>query len=243
MGVNNINRLPKVYIDNIQNIIENAKLIFKKELINIILGGSCGKFDCIIGWSDIDIYITLEEYVLPLVKKFDKIISESNIHIGVTYYSKIEVLNNFIDSKTKVMVYEKYYLNFNPTLYGENLFIKNNYDVIINNDINNLPNFIHLFRRIYIEKTNENAEIDKKYIKKLILLIKCFLNTKKIFSYGYQKSIDLFLNEYNKNINSTNKFNFDIITMMEDLNKNKLEILNFSEIILAFIIKEIKEEK
>lgn len=44
------------------------------------------------------------------------------IHVGVTIYTMDEVVNNLIDGKTKVMIYEKEQLNVDPTLYGKKLF-------------------------------------------------------------------------------------------------------------------------
>lgn len=55
-----------------------------------------------------------------------------------------------IDNKTKVMIYVKNHLNINPTLFGYCNLKQIDYKDIVFNDINNMPNIIHKFRKMYI---------------------------------------------------------------------------------------------
>ena len=81
---------------------------------------------------------------------------------------------------------------------------------------------------------------DKKYIKKLLILIKCYLNTKGLFLYGYENVVMEFLNIYNKN--STKRYKFDIISVMTCAGNHRQKVLDFSERVLAFVIKDMEEK-
>lgn len=241
--LNYLEELPNLYRDTINNVVEDAKSVFKDELISITLGGSCGKNNPITEWSDIDLYIVFKNYNTDLVKEFSEAVEKYELHVGVTFYSLTEIKTNNIDNKTKAMVYEKYYLNFNPTLYGNDVFLKITYDDIVRSDKNNIPNVMHEFRRLYINKLKETSVIDKKYIKKLLVLVKCYLNTKGKYTYGYKNVIVEFLNIYNEKALSTTIYNFDIIDAINDLDNTKKEVLEFSERAIKFIVEEMEENK
>ena len=144
-----VNDLPDEYAKTIKMVMYHSKKIFEKDLVSIILGGSCGKNNPIIGWSDIDLYIILKAYESRKVKIFSDIVETYNIHVGVTFYSLREIEYNIIDNKTKIMLYEKQKFNVNPTLYGYCPFKKINYSKVVLNDKNNLPNVMHELRRMY----------------------------------------------------------------------------------------------
>lgn len=235
----NIEELPKEYFLAINETVKSAKYIFKSNLISIILGGSCGKNNPIIGWSDIDLYIILKKYNPKTIRNFNKVIKKNNLHIGVTYYSLLEVDNASFDGKTKIMLYEKQNFNVDPTLYGFCYIEKISYKEVVRNDYNNLPNIIHEFRRMYIDLMDKEI-FDKKYIKKLLILIKCYLNTKGLFLYGYENVVMEFLNIYNKN--STKRYKFDIISAMTCAGNHRQKVLDFSERVLAFVIKDMEEK-
>ena len=105
------------------------------------------------------------------------------------------------------------------------------------NNINNLPNVLHEVRRMYINILNKKTKIEKKYVKKMLLLLKCYLNTKHIFIYGYESVTLEFLKLYNKNC-SKNEYSFDIIEVISNLEKYEEDIMNFSEKVLKFIENE-----
>ena len=107
---NKIELLPKLYKETINNATREAISIFDDDLISITLGGSAGKNDVIPGWSDLDLYIVIKQYKTESIIEYSKTIENWSLHIGVTYYTLTEVLNNRIDNKTKIMIYEKYYL-------------------------------------------------------------------------------------------------------------------------------------
>ena len=71
----------------------------------------------------------------------------------------------------------------------------------------------------------------------MLLLLKCYLNTKHIFIYGYESVTLEFLKLYNKNC-SKNEYSFDIIEVISNLEKYEEDIMNFSEKVLKFIENE-----
>lgn len=233
--MNIVKQLPITYQDAIIKAKNIAIKIFGTELIGIVLGGSAGKNDVINGWSDIDLYIILENYNINLIRKNSVEMRKIGIHIGITYYTRKEVLYNLIDNKTKIMLYEKQYLNMNPTIYGHDIFGKITYSEIVDNDINYFPNILHVFRRMHNNVLCEISEVDKEYIKKLLVLLKCYLNINHIFSYGYGKVTKLFLNIYNSEKVSTKYYNFDIIYAISNFTNKKKEIFDFGENVLNFI--------
>lgn len=201
----NIELLPNCYKKTIHEVKKMAISIFNNNLISMTLGGSAGKNDVILGWSDIDLYIVLKNYDTMSIKKYSKLINKFDIHIGITYYTKIEILNKMIDNKTKIMIYEKQKLKMNPTIYGVDMFHKVYYKEIVDNDKRNLPNVLHKFRRMHNNVICGLENINKNYIKNLLLLLKCYLNTRHVFSYGYAKTVDNFLKIYNLEKGSTKK--------------------------------------
>ena len=107
---------------------------------------------------------------------------------------RISISNNIIDAKTKIMLYEKQTYKVNPTLYGnDTIFNKISYREVKQNDKNSFPVVLHDIRRRYMNLyTNKNEKLEKTYIKKLLVLIKCILNYYDIFSYGYDKTFTKF---------------------------------------------------
>lgn len=160
-----INDLPNEYAETIKKALNDSKTIFENDLISVILGGSCGKNNPVVGWSDIDLYIILKSYESHKVKLFSSIIEKYNIHIGVTFYSLTEIENDVIDNKTKIMLYEKQKFRVNPTLYGYCPFRKINYTKVVLNDKNNLPNVLHEFRRMYIKLLSSKNSVIKNILK------------------------------------------------------------------------------
>lgn len=235
-----LDNIPIEYKINLKLMINLAKEVFKNNLQSVTLGGSAGKNKIIAGWSDLDIYIVLKEYDIKKVCIFNKLISKFSQHIGVTYYTILEVENNLIDNKTKVMLYEKRMYNVNPTLLGKDIFNNITYSEIVNNDIMMLPNVIHEFRRMHASILNDNSLFSKKYLKKLLVLIKCYLNINHIFTYGYDDVIEEFIVIINKPNSLTRCIYFDIIWMIENYQNNINEILEFGEVTLNYIVKEME---
>ncbi len=237
---------PLEYKITIKATVQLAINQFKDNLSCIILGGSGGKNEIVVGCSDIDIYIILNKYVVNEVVIFTKKLEKFKIHIGLTVYSKNEFNTGWIDGKTKVMLYEKQNYQVNPTLYGKIIKNKIDYSYIVQNDTENLPNVLHECRRLHIDIINNKVSIDKKYLKKLLVLIKCFLNTKRIFSFGYERVLnDLkkYLKEIGK-INTLTKIaDFDIIYAIKNPIEVQHNILFFGETVLALISEELKEDK
>ena len=235
--------IPREYKESLLGITNKAKEIFKDNLINVTLGGSGGKGKIIDGWSDLDIYIIIHDYIQEEIVEFMKYNNKLNIHIGTTFYTLNEVKYNMIDSKTKVMCFEKQQFNVNPTLYGVNVFNEISYDEIVKNDINNLPNVLHDFRRRYIELISGNKKVDKTYIKKMLVLIKCILNYYRVFSYGYDTSLlALKTVMMNEGIDLTPIYDFDIINSINNIENAKKDIVKFSSFLLDFVEYSYKKK-
>lgn len=242
----NYDNFPLEYGITIKAAVQLAINQFNNNIYSIILGGSGGKNGIVVGCSDIDLYIILKRYSIEDVTYFSKKIEKFKIHIGVTVYSIDELDNGWIDGKTKVMLYEKRHYKVNPTLYGKTIDKKIDYSEIIQNDRQNLPNVLHECRRRYIDIVNKQMNVDKKYLKKLLVLIKCFLNTEGIFSYGYQQVLEdlkKYLKEQKKIDILTRIESFDIISAIKNPMKKQPAILFFSATVLLFISEELKEEK
>ena len=238
----NFENFPIKYEVNIKLVVKLAKQIFDNELKSVILGGSAGKNKAIVGWSDLDIYIILKKYSFSKVKSFENKLIKFNLHIGVTYYSVLEVEKNMIDNKTKIMIYEKTNYNVNPTLYGKNCFNNVSYIEIVKNDISNIPNIVHEFRRMNISILNNKDLFNKKYLKKLLVLIKCFLNSKEIFTYCYVDAIDNFINIVNNSRYLTKYLEFDIIHEINNYEMEMNKIIEFGKIATDFIIEEMEKQ-
>ncbi len=227
---------PQLYKEKITEVLNYSLEVFKDNLCSITLGGSGGKNKLMPGWSDLDFYIVLYNYDYRQVRDFMKIDINSDIHIGTTFYTKEEVLNNIIDNKTKIMIYEKFHLGANPTLYGETCFLKNDYQEVKKNDLRAFPNILHLFRRGFIELEYGIIELDKKYVKKMVLLLKCILNHFNIFALGYEDAFDKFKVLYKEETKGKEVGNLDIKKIIKDLQGSKKEVLSFSKCLLEFAI-------
>lgn len=235
-----INQLPTKYLELLENAYDKAIDIFKDNLLNITIGGSAGKNNIHEGWSDIDLYFILKEYNVKDIAIYNDIFNNAeDIHLGTTFYSLKEIEKQMIDTRTKIMVYEKFKYQMNPTIYGEEYYIPVTYETIRQNDVAKLPSILHDFRREISDLKNGRSELKRKQIKKLLILLKCLLNYHNIFSFGYEEV----LIKYSK---LCTDFNFDgikgfkIIKIIDDydnLHKYKNEIIEFSEDIFEFIYK------
>ena len=230
-----ISKLPLSYRDELKNVVNNAMAIFKDNLINMTLGGSGGKGNAINGWSDLDVYIVLNIYNTEQVSEFMKTVNKNSIHTGTTFYTLAEVENDIVDMKTKVMLYEKQAYDVNPTLYGIDIFKEVTYEEIKKNDRTNFPNVLHDVRRRYIELCY-TRKVEKAYIKKLLVLVKCMLNSYDIFTYGYDPTFrELFQVMYKQNIDLTPIKDFDIVSVINNLEDSTEVVINFSEFLLNYI--------
>lgn len=219
------------YIELINRIVNSMISIFDDNLITIVLGGSGGKGNIIDGWSDIDLYVILKTYNVDEISDITKLISKEKIHVGITYYLYGEIINNIIDGKTKIMLYEKQMYKVNPTLYGtDSIFNKISYKEVKQNDKNSFPVVLHDLRRRYMNLyTDKNEKLDKTYIKKLLVLVKCILNYYDIFSYGYDKTFTKFKLLCDLKYGElTNIYDFNIMKVINNINNSKDDVLKFS---------------
>ena len=245
----NFIQFPKEYKQTLILFLDLAQQIFKDNLLSITLGGSGGKNKIIDNSSDLDIYVVLKRYNISQVAKLQNILDDNKIHIGLTFYNLEEIDNNLIDFKTKIMIYEKYTFKVNPTLYGNDYFKTINYQEVYENDSMNYPQVLQAFKRMYIEVLNNKRKIDKTYIKKMVVVLKCILTSHNIFTYGYNSVYQEFIKLSKTNIKT---YNFEDIIKNLDNNINFIielsnNIINYTEDEVMFKkdkyqkIKRIKE--
>ena len=228
--------LPEEYKNTLIYVRESAIDIFQDKLYNLTLGGSGGKGNIIEGFSDLDLYIVLEEHDLDKETLFMEQIEPLKIHVGTTFYTLDEIEADLIDFKTKVMCYEKQIDDVNPTIYGINVFKEIDYETVKQNDINYIPNALQDIRRRYANLRNsEDNTIPKEYIKKLLVLLKCILSKNDVFSYGYDRTTNRFKELcLEQGVDLTPIKDFDIIHTIHHL-ENKKEVLKFSTFLLNYI--------
>lgn len=242
----NFDNYQKEYKDTIIFALTSAINSLSDSLISVILGGSAGKNQIVENWSDIDLYIIIRDYEIKKISDFYNEICDSNIHIGVTFYTLQEIQKKIIDNKTKVMFYEKNQFKFNPTIYGENIIYEVDYSEIKLSDSRNIANVLHELRRMHILLEVNKTSVDKKYIKKMLVLMKCFLNSYGIFSYGYEKVFNDFKKlihsgEFNDERILTVIDNFDIIYALKELPLQQKRIVEIGREIISFVTKNLKE--
>ena len=233
----NFDNYPTLYKDTLVMIVSEAKDVFKDNLVNITLGGSGGKNLIHEGWSDLDVYFVFKEYNVEQLQEF---ISKntSHIHIGTTYYTLSEVQNGMLDNKTKIMLYEKYTYNLNPTLFGDDVFPRISYDIVEENDINNLPNILHEIRRIYLNIKSKKIKLDFKHVKKLLVLLKCILTYNDKFSFGYE---NVFKEFYKLDNDIFKQDESSIVKMIKNIDDSEELFLDVCDDVFNYLNKIWKE--
>ena len=224
---------PVKYQKVLVDVISASQEELADNLLSITLGGSGGKNNIIPGWSDLDIYIVLRNSDIEQINNLRNRLANNKIHIGLTFYDLYELENNLIDFKTKIMIYEKHNYQVNPTLYGNDYFQDVSYQEVYENDLLNYPHILQMFKRMYLEVLNNERKIDKTYVKKMLVLVKCILSSQKIFVYGYKETFE----EYFKIIynNDQVKFNLEVLS---DLENNQEYFLGLSHSLISYTDNE-----
>lgn len=94
---------------------------------------------------------------------------------------------------------------------------------------------------MHVSAFNSRDNINKKYLKKLIVLIKCYLSIHYVFAYGYKNVVDEFFKIVNKKRKIANRIYFDIEDIIRNYKMKKSDVLEFGEIAICFIEKNLKE--
>lgn len=235
----NFDSYPRNYQEVLIQVIEESVKTFGNNLLNITLGGSGGKNKIHVGWSDLDIYFILKKYDINQVMNFMSIKWCHPIHVGTTYYTLDEVKNNVLDGKTKIMLYEKQNYEINPTIYGKELFPIISYEEVKANDFRNLANTLHEVRRSYIKIKNNEVILEKKYVKKLLVLMKCILDGHNQFVFGYEEVFDAF---YKLNNGVTKEDGNAIIKIIKDINGSNRVYLDVCDDVFNYLEKDLRGE-
>lgn len=227
---------PKRYIDLINRVVNKMAILFNDELLSVIIGGPSGKGDIIDGYTEVDLYVVLNRYDVKNISKLSKYILLEDIDVVVTYYLIDEVLNDMLDSKTKVLIYEKDKYKVNPTLYGNNLFNIVSYKDIKENDKRVLPTVLHDVRCRYTNLySNKDLCVDRNFIYQLTVLLKCILNYNDIFVYGYNEVFSKFKLLFELKLGKVEDIsNFDIIDTIHNLNDSKANVLAFCKALFEY---------
>ena len=225
----NFNGYPEEYKVSLVDALDRIRDVFGDNLLNVTLGGSGGKNKIIDGWSDLDIYVVLKKYDIEQIRRLQEMLDDSKIHIGLTFYNLYEIENDLVDFKTKIMVYEKNNYDVNPTLYGLDYFKDVDYLEVYNNDMANYPVVLQAFKRMYIEVLNKKRKIDKSYIKKMLVLLKCILSSHMIFAFGYDEVFKTFMCLLNNS-----DVDVSLKDIIIDLDNNEDYIINISREIIEY---------
>ena len=210
----NFNGYPEEYKVSLVDALDRIRDVFGDNLLNVTLGGSGGKNKIIDGWSDLDIYVVLKKYDIEQIRMLQEKLEDSKIHIGLTFYNLYEIENDLVDFKTKIMVYEKNNYNVNPNQ---------------NPNMANYPVVLQAFKRMYIEVLNKKRKIDKSYIKKMLVLLKCILSSHMIFAFGYDEVFKTFMCLLNNS-----DVDVSLKDIIIDLDNNEDYIINISREIIEY---------
>ena len=233
-----LDNFPTDYLDTLIKSVNIAFDIFKDDILSITLGGSGGKNLIHEGWSDLDLYFILKEFSINKICKCNEELDNiGKIHVGTSFYTLLEVENDMVSVNTKVMIYEKYKYNLNPTIYGKDYFKPISYQTIRNYDVYNLPNILFEYKRMIFDLKNEKTVLNRLHIKKMLILIKSVLNYHNIFSFGYEEVILKYTRLCKeKGFNSNKSINIIIlIDDYENIENYKNQFIDFSEDIFKFI--------
>jgi len=93
----------------------------------------------------------------------------------------------------------------------------------------NYPVVLQAFKRMYIEVLNKKRKIDKSYIKKMLVLLKCILSSHMIFAFGYDEVFKAFMCLLNNN-----DVDVSLKDIIIDLDNNEDYIINISREIIEY---------
>ncbi len=209
-------KVEEAFFQEVKNALGDHLLLYS-------IAGSFGLNDPIPNWSDIDILIVLDRYILKYFNILDQALKNnlSNIHIGLTFYSLSEFNKGqyFKDPKTC------HYLNsiiigeYKPRILNSKVVLEINSELLKKMDFVDFSKHLHQFKRGLLDKKNYN---EKAVFKALIVLIKIMLRYKNIAFCGYKNILE----QAQKNLNG---FNF-IFSLPEDIiNHPELSLKRYKE--------------
>ena len=155
--------------------------------------GSLARNDIIPGWSDIDIILVIKEYSLNWFADLQSAISLSSggLKIGTTTYSKEEFNHKFFKIPntyiwTALIADGKY----KPRVHDKTVTLPRTTPQMIREmDIFDVSKFMHTIKREMLDL----ERIDEKKIYKIFInLMKIFLKSKGVITFGYRETIDAF---------------------------------------------------
>lgn len=221
------------YQSTIDKYVEKIKEELQDELELLLIIGSSSSSKVILGWSDIDVILVINNYTFELVKKIKKISNSYDIKIGTTLYTKKEFDNLNIDPKT---YYHLYLLQNNmiKLQYKKDDIVLPtiSYEEIKRTHLPYLLWRIHIYKRQFLYDSLTKDQIKSIY-KMTYLIMKAILIINKELPRNYDEVFKLFSKKYNFEYFDYEKF---IKNYMEN-NEEYKEIVEYAKKFLLFVIE------
>ncbi len=155
--------------------------------------GSLARNDIIIGWSDIDVILVIKKYSTHWFTDLQKAIlhSGNGLKIGTTTYSKEEFNSNFFKiPNTYIWTALINVTDCRPRIHDKTIILPTASPQMIKEmDIFDVAKFMHTIKR---EMLDLQKMEEKKIYKIFINLMKIFLKSKDVTTFGYRETIDAF---------------------------------------------------
>ncbi len=188
-------QMPDRYRNEAEKYLEEAKAVFKEDLLLFMVTGSCALGFCIDGWSDINVLIVTKNFDLPKYKIIHNAAVNHSIHIVLTLLTRYEFENNLLDDETRVAVWqlnEKWLLpNFvRGGLNAPDIKIRD----IQEDDKRMMPAYLHEIKNIFF---GDVRGMKVPIIKLLYTIIKMELRRRGCVVYSYTGAVKEFAKNYN----------------------------------------------
>ncbi|OGI95463.1 hypothetical protein A2917_02800 [Candidatus Nomurabacteria bacterium RIFCSPLOWO2_01_FULL_42_17] len=179
------------YTNTENNFFASILKFFGEDLLLYCVTGSLSRNEVIPRWSDIDVLMVMKECNLVTLSKIENTLkqTQTNIKIGVTFYSLSEFNNLFFkDSKTYLSIRyisEKYYI---PRILSSEIKIQLlPEEMFRHNDAFEFARFVHDLKRELLIKDIRN---ERKVYKLSITLLKIALRQRGVVALGYKETIE-----------------------------------------------------
>lgn len=225
--------LPRKETQQIENILDYVKCLFRNDLIALLVGGSISRKQYIQNWSDIDILLFVRRYSLEQNEQLGRFLRQVDIKTGCTVFSEYEIKNKLLDAKSLYSIYAYNSGRITSLLYGaipydlsvtfENLKQKNKMVI---------PETIHKLKRLLNDSINDSiTEKSQKEIFKLtVLVMKVYLiNIYNTIPQSYNSVMELF-----NYLTQVNTIEPNIVTFGHEFSKIK----DFSANVISYVSNE-----
>lgn len=225
------------YADIIESYVKEIKEKLKDNLEMVYIIGSSATKDIVINWSDIDTIIVLKKYNYHDIETIKKVSNSYEVKIGNTLYSKKELENKIIDSKTYYYLYLYHHKVLDISYLNEDLIIpKITFEECVLATKIILFNDLHNIKRLLTYDNLSNAQI-KTMFKKIYVIMKSILIIAGKQPKNYKQTFEMFSKEFNYEyfdylkfiydfrndnicIDYMRKYSYDLIVYVTNMNLN-----------------------